>query len=594
MNLSNELISQFVKATKDTKKTSDESTVYGTTVVYGGKTYVKLDGSDLLTPVSTTTDVKDNERVTVMIKNHTATITGNMSSPSARTDDVQALGSKIFEAEILIADKVSTEQLEAESARIDTLVSDNVTIREKLTANEAEIDTLVAENVTITEKLTANEAAIKNLDAEKISADAAEIVFAEIDNLYATNAYVNNLEATYGEFKQLTATNFNAVNADIKNLEAEKLSAEQADLKYANIDFTNIGEAAIDTFYAKSGLIEKITISEGVVVKELVGVTIKGDLIEAGTIKADKLVVKGSDGIYYKLNVEAGATTSEEVTEEELQNGLHGTAIIAKTITAEKVSVDDLVAFGATIGGFHITDSAIFSGVKSSIENTTTGVYLDSEGQAAFGDSDNYLKYYKDSDGSYKLIISAGSILLSTHDKSVESIIDDVNSMSDSILDNVNDMTLVKESISDLAIESGSIKSSVSNMESIINNTTGELESVQTEVASMKTTSTELSLKLEDISYNGVDKVVTETGFTFDRNGMTVDSTDSPTKTQVTPDGMTVYTKNAAGGQSEVLEATSEGVDATNLHAKTYLIIGGRSRFENYGSDRTGCFWIGG
>lgn len=43
-----------------------------------------------------------------------------------------------------------------------------------------------------------------------------------------------------------------------------------------------------------------------------------------------------------------------------------------------------------------------------------------------------------------------------------------------------------------------------------------------------------------------------------------------------------------------MLSATGNGVNATNLHAKTYLIIGGRSRFENYGTNRTGCFWIGG
>jgi hypothetical protein len=74
---------------------------------------------------------------------------------------------------------------------------------------------------------------------------------------------------------------------------------------------------------------------------------------------------------------------------------------------------------------------------------------------------------------------------------------------------------------------------------------------------------------------------------------MTIDRTDSSTKTQVTPDGMTVYSKGANNHLTEVLEATSYGVNATNLHASTYLIVGGRSRFENYGEDRTGCFWIG-
>jgi hypothetical protein len=49
-------------------------------------------------------------------------------------------------------------------------------------------------------------------------------------------------------------------------------------------------------------------------------------------------------------------------------------------------------------------------------------------------------------------------------------------------------------------------------------------------------------------------------------------------------------------GNENMLTANNKGVDAVNLHAKTYLIIGegdGRSRFEDYSINRTGCFWIG-
>ena len=158
----------------------------------------------------------------------------------------------------------------------------------------------------------------------------------------------------------------------------------------------------------------------------MVGVTIKGDLIEAGTLKADKLVVKGSDGLYYKLNIEAGATESAEVTEQELQNGLHGTAIIAKTITAEKIAVDDLVAFGATIGGFHITDSAIYSGLKVTTNNINQrGVYMDKDGQLSVGDGDNFMRYYKTEEGDYQLEISASSLVFSTSGKTVEQLVED-------------------------------------------------------------------------------------------------------------------------------------------------------------------------
>lgn len=90
MELSNDLISQFVKITNDNDvETKKETTVYGTTVEHNGTTYVKLDGSELLTPISTTAATKPGERVTVMIKNHTATVTGNLSSPAARSDDVK-------------------------------------------------------------------------------------------------------------------------------------------------------------------------------------------------------------------------------------------------------------------------------------------------------------------------------------------------------------------------------------------------------------------------------------------------------------------------------------------------------------------------
>lgn len=418
MALSSDLISQFVQITQE-KKESKETTVYGTIVEYDGGKYVRLDGSDLLTPISTTADALNGERVTVMIKDHTALVTGNISSPSARTDTVKEMGTKISEFEIVIADKVSTERLEAEIARIDTLVAENVTIRERLDANEASINTLTANDATITGKLTAAEAEIETLKTTKLDATVAEITYATIKSLEATDAKINNLEAAYGSFRDLTTDKLTAVDASIANLEANKLSATDADLKYANIDFANINMAAVKKLFTDSGIIKDLVVSDGKITGELVGVTIKGDLIEANTLKADKLVIKGSDGLYYKLNVDSlGETTAS--SDEKYQNGLDGSVIIAKSIVAEKIAVDDLVAFDATIGGFNITETSIYSGVKASADNTTRGIYLDRDGQLAVGDANNFLKYYKDADGNYKLEVSAQSIKFSASNKTLE------------------------------------------------------------------------------------------------------------------------------------------------------------------------------
>ena len=118
MSLSSELISQFVKTTNDKKERKTESTVYGTTVEYNGKMYVRLDGSELLTPVSTTADTINGERVSVTIKNHMATVTGNFSSPAARVDDVTTAYNKAINAQNTANDaaKVATNYLSFSSS----------------------------------------------------------------------------------------------------------------------------------------------------------------------------------------------------------------------------------------------------------------------------------------------------------------------------------------------------------------------------------------------------------------------------------------------------------------------------------------------
>lgn len=451
MALSSELISQFVKATKDdSSKDNNESTVYGTVKEYNGKKYVQLDGSDLLTPISSTTDTKADERVTVMIKNHTATVTGNISSPAARTDDVQEIGSKISEFEVVIADKVDTKELNAERARIDNLVSENVIIRGELDANTANIKELTADSVKVNDTLTAHKADIEDLQAKNATIEGTLTAHkASIDDLTADNATINStLNAHKANIDDLTADNatikgnLTAAEANIEDLKANKLSATDAELKYANIDFTNINQAAVEKIFSDSGIIKDLIVSEGKITGELVGVTIKGDLIEGNTIVADKLVVKGSDGLYYKLNTD-GATTESEQTE---YNSLNGTVIQAKSITATKIAVDDLVAFGATIGGFKLTENSIYSGVKSSVNNTTRGIYMDNEGQIAFGDGSNYLKYYKDTDGSYKLAISARSIKMGASSKNVEEAINDVKADIDNVRDEITTLLRIESS----------------------------------------------------------------------------------------------------------------------------------------------------
>ena len=422
MALSTDLISQFVKVTKDETKDDKGSTVYGEVVKYNNKDYVKIDGSDLLTPISSSSIVVDDgERVSILIKDHNATVTGNITSPAGTDKNVQNVSQKVTDLYSVVAEKATFEQLEVEKARIDDLVADNVTIKEQLAADSADIRDLKAKDVTIEGQLTAANASIENLETKKLDALVADIKYATIENLNSTNADVHNLTGEFADFKVVTVDRLDANDANIESLYTNKLDAKEAAIKYANIDFSNINEAAVQKLFSDSGIIKDLVVSEGKITGELVGVTIKGDLIEGGTVVADKLVVKGEDGLYYKLNTD-GATTEAEQTE---YNSLNGQVITAKSITATKIAVDDLVAFGATIGGFKISINSIYSGVKESVSNTTRGIYMDNQGQIAVGDSQNFIKYYKDENGDYRLEISAKSIKFGASNASIEDAISD-------------------------------------------------------------------------------------------------------------------------------------------------------------------------
>ena len=205
MGLSNDLISQFVKATNDTKKEKTEKTVYGKIVDDNGSLKVRLDGADekVLTPIITTSNVKAGDRVIVLIKNHSATVIGNTSSPSTTVSDVEGINDKITEFETAIGGKVDTGDLNAQSARIDSLNSQVVIIQKDLFAVQGNIETLQADTSEVKEKLAANSADIETLKTTKLDISVAATTYATITNLEAANATISNLQSDYSNFKTL-------------------------------------------------------------------------------------------------------------------------------------------------------------------------------------------------------------------------------------------------------------------------------------------------------------------------------------------------------------------------------------------------------
>ena len=393
MELSKELIKSFAKITNDKSSEKKDSFVYGTARKSGTNLYVKFDGSDIYTPVSSVVDVENENRVMVMIKNHQATITSNITSPAVNNTNFSDFkGSTVQELNLSKANivelsgnlanyqKVVTQDLSAQSGRIDVLSGNFANYQEivakDLTAQSGRIDTLSGDLANykeiVTQDLSAQMGNITKLygdfaDYKRIIADDLSAQTARIDtlsgdlanyknivtqDLTAQTGRIDTLSGDYADFKTLTAQEIAATNARIDNINAGTVTTEYLEANYASIDLANVETASVGELLARTGVLTDMTVVNGYVTGQLNGVRINADVITAGTLSVDRLLVTGEDSIVYQINVASSGLSMTELADEKYQKYLNGTDIVAASITGDRIA-------GNTITGNHIIANSI-------------------------------------------------------------------------------------------------------------------------------------------------------------------------------------------------------------------------------------------
>lgn len=110
---------------------------------------------------------------------------------------------------------------------------------------------------------------------------------------------------------------------------------------------------------------------------------------------------------------------------------------------------------------------------------------------------------------------------------------------------------------------------------------------------------TEYAIKVsEDIQVNGVSKVKTETGYTFDNDGLKIEKTNAKTKSKLNEAGLEINDATGSSEESLLFAGYDEKIGETivkskNMTVEKYLTVGTYSRIEDY-EEGTGVFWIGG
>ncbi len=118
-----------------------------------------------------------------------------------------------------------------------------------------------------------------------------------------------------------------------------------------------------------------------------------------------------------------------------------------------------------------------------------------------------------------------------------------------------------------------------------------QMDTVTTRLTAVNQTAADIQLQVRKVVEEGAAKVVTETGFTFDSRGLTISKSGTQMENLLDETGMFVKRSGEV-----ILQADQEGVTATDVSVRNYLLLGDHARLEDYSNGvdgkRTACFWI--
>ena len=367
MGLSYDLISEFVKITNDKKEGPKEGTVYATVVNSTGGKYVKIDGSDLLTPIDTTTGIEDGERVTVMIKDHKATVTGNITSPSVGKGTVNSLVGAVVD-ENLVGINADIENLIAKNAYLENVFAENSVLIdskiENLVAKDTYLENTYAENATIIdskiENLEATDSRIENSVIENF-----QVIDGVVQDLKATNADIKVLNADFAQIKTLVNGNLTSDNILSFNLTSEKVTVDDAFIKDAMIDTISAGKI-------NAGKINTNSVSIG---SEDGGMLITGSTQQFMDKNGNVRIQIGKDASGDFTFILYGENGQGQIIN---QNGITASAI------GDGLIVNNMVSDNAAISGGKLDISSVITEINS--DNSTTikssKIYLNDQDQS--------------------------------------------------------------------------------------------------------------------------------------------------------------------------------------------------------------------
>ena len=282
-------------------------------------------------------------------------------------------------------------ELAVQYAHINTAAVEQLSAN-SITALKAYIAEIVAGSVT-TDELYAGIASIALAQITTANIENANIDWAQIGTLSADIATIAKAHLGDADINWANIANLTAAVAEIAQVEIGEAVIDGAQITDGTITNAKIENGAIDTAKIALGAITTALIATGAVgtaqiadgsITDAKIVSLNADVINAGTLSVDRLLLKGPDGLFVAINATDEGLTSEQLSQEEYQNAISGSVLVARSVTADKIAAKSITANEIAAGAITTAELAAESVDASKIK---AGSITTSHVAANFGET---------------------------------------------------------------------------------------------------------------------------------------------------------------------------------------------------------------
>ncbi|NLD59229.1 MAG: hypothetical protein GX647_06210 [Clostridiales bacterium] len=224
--------------------------------------------------------------------------------------------------------------------------------------NAARLTGTVDGGLLAAESVTAGAIRAGSVTAGKLAAGSVTA-----EKLAAGSVTAGKLDAATVDARVATIARAEIAAAEIDGARIADASILTAKIQDAAITGAKIGTAAVGTAKIALGAITAALIANGAIGTAQIAdasitsakvVDLNADAITAGTLSVERLLLRGADGLFLAINATDEGLTAQQLSEEEYENRISGTVLVAKSVTAAKIAAE-------TITGNEIAANAITS-----------------------------------------------------------------------------------------------------------------------------------------------------------------------------------------------------------------------------------------